>query len=51
MGRDGVDAVTAFNQLRAAARSNRRGVVDVARDLLDGHPLPTVRARPPQRST
>ena len=54
MGRDRVDAVTAFNQLRAAARSNRRRVADVAHDLLHGQPLPAIRVhtdRPSHRST
>jgi GAF domain-containing protein len=35
MGRQGVDAVTAFNQLRASARSSQRKVADVAGELLD----------------
>jgi GAF domain-containing protein len=34
MGRDGVDAVTAFNKLRDIARSSERKVVDVASELL-----------------
>ncbi len=35
MGRHGIDAVAAFNQLRDRARPARRKVVDVARELLD----------------
>ena len=34
MGRHGLDAVAAFNRLRNDARSQRRKVIDVARDLL-----------------
>lgn len=34
MGRDGIDAVSAFNKLREAARSSQRRVADVAADLL-----------------
>lgn len=34
MGREGIDAVTAFNKLRDAARSSGRRVADVAADLL-----------------
>lgn len=34
MGRHGLDAVAAFNRLRADARSQRRKVIDVAQDLL-----------------
>ena len=41
MGRDQVDDVTAFSRLRSAARSQRRTVVDLAREVLDGQPLPT----------
>jgi GAF domain-containing protein len=48
MCHDGVDSVTAFVRLRTAARGSRRKVVDVARDLLDGQPLPA--APPPPRS-
>jgi GAF domain-containing protein len=40
MRRDGVDSVTAFSRLRSAARNSRRKAVDLARDLLDGQPLP-----------
>jgi GAF domain-containing protein len=35
MGRDRVDAVTAYNQLRDHARSTQRKVADVAAELLD----------------
>jgi GAF domain-containing protein len=38
MGRDGIDAVTAFNKLRAAARSSERRVADVAAELLAAIP-------------
>ncbi len=34
MGRDGTDAVTAFNKLRDVARSSERKVSDVAKELL-----------------
>lgn len=34
MGRDGIDAVTAFNKLRDLARSSQRKVADVAAELL-----------------
>jgi GAF domain-containing protein len=34
MGRHGIDAVEAFNQLRTMARSSRRKVVEIARELL-----------------
>lgn len=34
MGRDGIDAVTAFNKLRDVARSSQRRVADVAAELL-----------------
>jgi GAF domain-containing protein len=35
MGRHGLDAVGAFNELRRTARSQRRKVIDVARELLE----------------
>lgn len=35
MGRHGLDAVSAFNRLRSRARTERRRVVDIARELLD----------------
>ena len=34
MGRDGIDAVTAFNKLRDVARSSERRVAEVAAELL-----------------
>lgn len=34
MGRDGIDAVTAYNKLRDVARSSQRRVADVAAELL-----------------
>jgi GAF domain-containing protein len=37
MGRSGVDAVAAFNELRAQARAQRRKVAGVAQQLLDQH--------------
>jgi signal transduction protein with GAF and PtsI domain len=40
MEREGVDAASAFERLRSVARSERRTVVDVARDVLEGVPLP-----------
>ncbi|WP_214402770.1 GAF and ANTAR domain-containing protein [Pseudonocardia lacus] len=36
MGRTGTDAVTAFNTLRSTARTQRRKVADVAREVLGG---------------
>jgi GAF domain-containing protein len=41
MGRDRIDAVTAFNQLRARARAERRKVVDLATELLATNTDPT----------
>jgi GAF domain-containing protein len=38
MGRDGSDAVTAFNELRRAARNSRRRVRAIAEEVLAGHP-------------
>lgn len=40
MGRHGIDAVTAFNRLRSAARRERRRVSDLAGDLLEGTDVP-----------
>jgi AmiR/NasT family two-component response regulator len=40
MEREGLDAATAYERLRAAARPSSRKVVDVARQLLAGVPLP-----------
>jgi GAF domain-containing protein len=53
MGRDGVDAVAAFDVLRRAARNQRRRIADVAQQLLDtgtttGPPAGATR-RPPGR--
>ncbi len=39
MERHGIDDRQAFDLLRDRARSDRRRVVDVARGVLDGHPL------------
>ena len=41
MGRERVDAQTAFERLRGAARSSTRRLADVARDVTAGQPLPT----------
>jgi GAF domain-containing protein len=38
MGRDGIDGVSAFNELRRVARSSRRRVNAVAEDVLAAHP-------------
>jgi GAF domain-containing protein len=38
--REGLDAASAFERLRSIARSERRTVVEVARDVLAGVPLP-----------
>jgi AmiR/NasT family two-component response regulator len=38
MGRDGLDGVSAFHQLRRAARSSRRRVKAVAEEVLAEHP-------------
>jgi GAF domain-containing protein len=46
MAQEGIDAATAFERLRAVARSSRRRIVDVAHDLLVGRPLP--QPRPPR---
>jgi len=43
MGREQVDAQTAFERLRGAARSSTRRLADVARDVTAGQPLPTDR--------
>ena len=40
MHREGLDDAAAFARLRSAARSNRRKVIDLARTVLDGEPLP-----------
>ena len=43
MGREQVDAQTAFERLRGAARSSTRRLADVAKDVTDGQALPTNR--------
>jgi signal transduction protein with GAF and PtsI domain len=43
MGREHLDAQTAFERLRGAARSSTRRLADVAKDITDGQPLPTNR--------
>jgi GAF domain-containing protein len=43
MGRERLDAQTAFERLRRAARSSTRRLADVARDVTAGQPLPTDR--------
>jgi hypothetical protein len=47
MGREGLDAQAAFERLRGAARSSARQLVDVAREVTAGKPLPL--ANRPQR--
>jgi GAF domain-containing protein len=43
MAKEGIDAATAFERLRTAARSGQQRVVDVASDLIAGRPLPKLR--------
>ena len=43
MGREHLDAQTAFERLRGAARSSTRRLADVAKDVTDGQPLPSNR--------
>jgi GAF domain-containing protein len=43
MGREHLDAQTAFERLRGAARSSTRRLADVAKDVTGGQPLPTNR--------
>jgi GAF domain-containing protein len=43
MGRERLDAQTAFERLRGAARSSTRRLADVAKDVTAGQPLPTNR--------
>ena len=50
MARDGIDAVTAFNRLRRAARSTQSKIGDVATQLLETGRLPTDGPRRPARS-
>jgi GAF domain-containing protein len=45
MGREHVDAQTAFEQLRGAARSSTRRLADVAKDVTAGQRLPTNRRK------
>jgi GAF domain-containing protein len=45
MGREGVDAVAAFDRMRVAARSARRPVADVASEVLEGRIPPEPRHR------
>jgi hypothetical protein len=40
-----VDAQTAFERLRGAARSSTRRLADVAKDVTAGQPLPTSRRK------
>jgi GAF domain-containing protein len=46
MAKEGIDAATAFQRLRAGARSTRRRMVDVAHDMTAGRPLPQPRPLP-----
>jgi GAF domain-containing protein len=43
MAKDDIDAATAFERLRSAARSSRRPLTDVVRDVIAGKPLPSRR--------
>jgi GAF domain-containing protein len=43
MGREDLDAQTAFERLRGAARSSTRRLADVAKDVTAGQPLPANR--------
>jgi AmiR/NasT family two-component response regulator len=43
MGREDLDAQTAFERLRGAARSSTRRLADVAKDVTEGQKLPTNR--------
>jgi hypothetical protein len=43
MGRERLDAQTAFERLRGAARSSTRRLADVAREVTAGQPLPSNR--------
>jgi GAF domain-containing protein len=45
MGREQVDAQTAFERLRGAARFSTRRLADVAKDVTDGQRLPTSRRK------
>ena len=45
MGRERLDAQTAFERLRGAARSSTRQLADIAREVTAGQPLPVNRRR------
>jgi GAF domain-containing protein len=45
MGREQLDAQTAFERLRGAARSSTRRLADVARDVTEGQKLPADRRK------
>jgi GAF domain-containing protein len=45
MGREQLDAQTAFERLRGAARSSTRRLADVAKDVTAGQPLPASRRK------
>jgi GAF domain-containing protein len=45
MGREQVDAQTAFERLRSAARFSTRRLADVAKDVTDGQRLPASRRK------
>ena len=45
MGREHLDAQTAFERLRGAARSSTRRLADVAKDVTAGQPLPPTNRR------
>jgi len=47
MERERLDEQEAFTHLRRAARSSRRKLTDVAREVADGMPVPRGRTRPP----
>jgi AmiR/NasT family two-component response regulator len=40
MAKHDIDAATAFERLRGAARSSRRPLVEVVREVIDAKPLP-----------
>lgn len=46
MGRHGVDAVPAFNALRATARERRQAVADLAAEVLEGADIASLSDRP-----
>ena len=45
MANDDIDSATAFERLRSAARSSRRPLTDVVRDVTTGKPLSNRRKR------